>query len=135
MSLKKLQAMKAKKGFTLVELIVVIAIIAILAARLIPMLVNHVRASRCSGEIADAKAAHNIASEIVTTRLTDGVPSAQIVADGVPATDLPNHATVLVLAGGGPDDITITATVGDHSYNSGAGVTPCGWERCPGRSS
>ncbi len=44
--LKKLQALKAKKGFTLVELIVVIAIIAVLAAILIPTLLNQVTNSR-----------------------------------------------------------------------------------------
>ncbi len=44
--LKKLQALKAKKGFTLVELIVVIAIIAVLAAILVPTLLNQVTQSR-----------------------------------------------------------------------------------------
>ncbi len=44
--LKKLQALKAKKGFTLVELIVVIAIIAVLAAILVPTLLNQVTNSR-----------------------------------------------------------------------------------------
>ncbi len=44
--LKKLQALKAKKGFTLVELIVVIAIIAVLAAILVPTLMGQVTKSR-----------------------------------------------------------------------------------------
>ena len=44
--LKKLQSLKAKKGFTLVELIVVIAIIAVLAAILVPTMMGYVTQSR-----------------------------------------------------------------------------------------
>lgn len=44
--LKKLQSLKAKKGFTLVELIVVIAIIAVLAAILVPTMMGYVTSSR-----------------------------------------------------------------------------------------
>ncbi|MCL2755115.1 MAG: prepilin-type N-terminal cleavage/methylation domain-containing protein, partial [Oscillospiraceae bacterium] len=68
--------MKAKKGFTLVELIVVIAIIAILAAILIPLLVNHVRNSRCTQEFADATSGHNMIAERISDAFSRGIAPA-----------------------------------------------------------
>jgi prepilin-type N-terminal cleavage/methylation domain-containing protein len=58
MTIRKLQALKAKKGFTLIELIVVIAIIAVLAAILIPILMNYVTSSRIASADSEAKNIH-----------------------------------------------------------------------------
>jgi prepilin-type N-terminal cleavage/methylation domain-containing protein len=131
MNIKKLQALKSKRAFTLVELIVVIAIIAILAAILIPLLVNHVRSGRCSQALADAKSAHNVAADHAATLITNNsahLTEAELQSHVDSQGSLGDSVVVITLDN---DTLNITATVDSHTYSSGGGTWGCGWLRCP----
>ncbi len=70
--IKKLQALKAKKGFTLVELIVVIAIIGVLAAILVPTMLGYVTSSRVTSANTTASELKNAVNNFITTMDTKG---------------------------------------------------------------
>lgn len=108
--IKFFQKLKAKKGFTLVELIVVIAIIGVLAAILVPTMLGYVTNSRVTS--SDSTAA-SLAKEI-DSFLTDCDTAGYGMKKGVA------YSKVTISISGGAWSIT---DITPASFNNGNGLT------------
>lgn len=131
--IKKLQKLKAKKGFTLVELIVVIAIIGVLAAILIPTMIGYVRNANITSADQTAASIRKTITNTISSMETKGCTlkgSGTVLISKIANTDGATAKFTIVNADAptaGEDIFTTMAASGSDLKVSGKKATGDNW--------